>query len=303
MDFSIPQQVHYTNKNRASIQEIADGLVALDSLIRQTPSVLEALFPDYKIESVEIYLDEFRSGSIWEDLVVKFIFGNQKNFDSAIGAAREKLGMEEVMSDPQVLSAIILVMVLSGGLYWLGKRSKNKPEKRAAIEANNNTVIQIGSGMVGLDADEFRALIDNAVQDKNQLAKDAARIVKPAKRDPNGYIEFGDNPGLKITSESVKAMPDYVQDDEPEEIVEDYDGLLLELRAIDLDHTKSGWRVRAPDLSDRRIKLQLDPSVMPDDLFNKRQIRGKVTVVFRSDNAGQKIPRLIFLREVIEDDV
>lgn len=302
MDFSIRQQVHYTNKNRASIQEIADGLVALDSLIRQTPTVLEALFPDYKIESVEIYLDEFRSGSIWEDLVVKFIFGNQENFDSAISGVREKLGMEEVMSDPQVLSAIILVMVLGGGLYWLGKRSKDKPEKRAAIEANNNTIIQIGSGMVGLDADEFRTLIENAVEDKNKLARDAARIVKPAKGDPDGYIEFGDNPSLRITRESVRAMPEYVQEPEPEESVEDYDSLLLELRAIDLDHTKSGWRVIAPDLSERRIKLQLDPSVRADDLFNQRQIRGNVTVIFHPDKAGKKVPRLIFLREVIGDD-
>jgi hypothetical protein len=298
MDFSIRQQIYYTNKNRASIQEIADGLVALDSLIRQTPSVLEALFPDYKIASVEIYLDEFKAGSIWEDLVVKFIFGSQANFDKAIGEARESLGLENVMSDPQVLTAIIIAMILAGGMYQLGKRSK---EKKAAIEANNNTIIQIGSGMVGLDAEEFSALIDNAIKDKNQLARDAVRIVKPAKGDPDAQIEFGDNPGLTITNAAVRAMPEYAQDPEPEELVEDFDDLLLELRAIDLDHTKSGWRVRAPDLGDRRIKLQLDPAVRPDDLFNRRQIRGRVTVVFQPNKAGQRVPRLVFLREVIEE--
>lgn len=46
MDFSIHQQLYYSNKNKASIKEIAEGLVALDSLIRQTSPVLEALFPD-----------------------------------------------------------------------------------------------------------------------------------------------------------------------------------------------------------------------------------------------------------------
>ncbi|MAI32172.1 MAG: hypothetical protein CMM07_10955 [Rhodopirellula sp.] len=302
MDFSIHQQLYYSNKNKASIKEIAEGLVALDSLIRQTSPVLEALFPDYKVESIDVYLDEFRSGSIWEDLVVKFVFGSQENFDDVIGRARKKLGMEALMNNPQLFSAIVAVMILTGGAYYVGKDQNATPEKKATIEANNNTIIQIGGGMVDLEGEEFRALIENAVEDKDKLAKDAVRIVKPAKRDSQASIEFSGHPGLKISSDTVKAMPDHVQEPDKEEQVEDYEELLLELRAIDLDSTKRGWGVVAPDLSTRRVKLQLDPTVNPEDLFDKRQVRGNVTVIFGLDKAGKKFPRLIFLREIVEED-
>lgn len=206
------------------------------------------------------------------------------------------------MNNPQLFSAIVAVMILTGGAYYVGKDQNSGPEKKATIEANNNTIIQIGGGMVDLEGEEFRALIENAVEDKDKLAKDAVRIVKPAKRDPQALIEFSGHPGLRISSDTVKAMPDNVQEPDKEEQIEDYEELLLELRAIDLDSTKRGWGVVAPDLSPRRVKLQLDPTVNPEDLFDKRQVRGSVTVIFGFDKTGQKFPRLIFLREIVEEN-
>lgn len=301
MELTVHQQIYYSNKELVPIKDVAESLLALEAIIRQSPDVLEAMFPGTKIQSVEVYINELKSDSIWEDVVVKFIFGNQKKFDEFIASVRERIGMDNIMNNPQLLSSIILVMILSGGAYYLGKDKSATPEQKATIEANNNTIIQIGAGMVDLSAEDFKAIIDSAIKDKEKLAKNAIKVVNPAKRDPEASITFNDNKELRIQNESVKAMPRFVQEPEDEEYIEDYNNIDLEIRAIDLDSTKRGWAVVVPDLHKRRVRLQLDPTVSPEDLLDKRKVNANVTVIFGHDKEYNKIPKLVFLREIIAE--
>jgi hypothetical protein len=298
MELTVHQQIYYSNKKLVPIREVAESLLALESVIRQSPDVLEAMFPGTKIEAVEVFINELKSDSIWEDVVIKFIFGNQKKFDEFIANVRERIGMDNIMNNPQLLSSIILVMILTGGAYYLGKDKTATPEQKATIEANNNTIIQIGAGMVDLEGEDFKALIEGAIKDKDKLAKSAIRVVKPAKLDPEASITFNDNTELQISNESVKAMPRYVQEPEEEEFIEDFKDIELEIRAIDLDSTKRGWAVVVPELHKKRVRLQLDPTVNPDDLLDKRSVIANVTIIFGHDKDYNKIPKLVFLREI-----
>ena len=299
MELTVHQQIYYSNKELVPIKDVAESLLALEAIIRQSPDVLEAMFPGTKIQSVEIYINELKSDSIWEDVVIKFIFGNQQKFDEFIANVRERVGMDNIMNNPQLLSSIILVMILSGGAYYLGKDKSASPQQKATIEANNNTIIQIGSGMVELNSEDFKAIIDSAIKDKDKLAKNAIKVVNPAKRDPEASITFNGNEELRINNESVKAMPRSIQEPENEEFIEDYKNIELEIRAIDLDSTKRGWAVVVPDLHKKRVRLQLDPTVDPEDLLDKRKVNANVTVIFGHDKEYNKVPKLVFLREII----
>jgi uncharacterized protein (UPF0333 family) len=299
MEIIVHQQIYYSNKELVPIKDVAESLLALEAIIRQSPDILEAMFPGTKIQSVEIYINELKSDSIWEDVVVKFIFGNQQKFDEFIVSARERIGMDNIMNNPQLLSTIILVMILSGGAYYLGKDKSATPQQKATIEANNNTIIQIGAGMVELSSEDFKAIIESAIKDKDKLSKNAIKVVNPAARDPEASITFNGNEELRIENQSVKAMPRFVQEPEDEEYIEDYKNIELEIRAIDLDSTKRGWAVVVPDLHKRRVRLQLDPSVNPEDLLDKRKVNADVTVIFGHDKEYNKIPKLVFLRVII----
>lgn len=299
MELTVHQQIYYSNKELVPIKNVAESLLALEAIIRQSPDVLEAMFPGTKIQSVEIYINELKSDSIWEDVVIKFIFGNQQKFDEFIANVRERIGMDNIMNNPQLLSSIILVMILSGGAYYLGKDKSASPQQKATIEANNNTIIQIGAGMVELNSEDFKAIIDSAIKDKDKLAKNAIKVVNPAKRDPEASITFNRNEELRINNESVKAMPRSIQEPEDEEFIEDYKNIELEIRAIDLDSTKRGWAVVVPDFHKKRVRLQLDPTVDPEDLFDKRKVNADVTVIFGHDKEYNKVPKLVFLREII----
>jgi Mor family transcriptional regulator len=301
MEITINQQLYYSNKDLVPIKDVAESLLALESIIRQSPEVLEALFPGTTINSVQVYINELKSDSIWEDVVIKFIFGSQEKFDEMISGLRDKAGMENIMKNPQLLSSIILVMILTGGAYYLGKDTSAQPEQKAIIEANNNTIINIGAGMLKIEAEEFKAIIEGAIKDKNKLAKNAAKIVAPAKKDSSASITFNDNTELRIEPNTVKAMPLHIQEPEEEEFIDDYEALEIEVRATDLDSTKRGWAAVAPQLSKKRIRLQLDPTINPELLAEERNITGKATVIFGHDKEYNKVPKLIFLREIIEE--
>ncbi|MES9879514.1 MAG: hypothetical protein ABW185_01375 [Sedimenticola sp.] len=300
MEIVIHQQIYYSNKELVPIREVAESLLALEAVIRQSPDVLETIFPGTKIDAVEIFINELRSDSIWEDVVIKFVFGSQEKFDQFVSSLREKVGMDNIMNNPQLLSSIILVMLLTGGAYYLGKDKSATPQQKATIEANNNTIINIGAGMLELEAEEFKALIGGAIKDKDKLAKNAIRVIKPAKLDPNASITFNDNKLLRIESKTVEAMPRYVSEPEQEEFIEDFEVIDLEVRATDLDSTKRGWAVVIPDFGKKRVRLQLDPTVSPEEVLEHRKFKGKVTIIFGHDKEYNKIPKLVFLRAINE---
>ncbi len=300
MEIVIHQQIYYSNKELVPIREVAESLLALEAVIRQSPDVLESIFPGTKIDAVEVFIKELRSDSIWEDVVIKFVFGSQDKFDQFVSSLREKVGMDNIMNNPQLLSSILLIMLLTGGAYYLGKDKNATPEQKATIEANNNTIINIGAGMLELEADEFKALIEGAIKDKDKLAKNAIRVIKPAKRDPEANITFNGNKELRIESKTVDAMPRFVSEPEQEEFIEDFEAIDLEVRATDLDSTKRGWAVVVPDLGKKRVRLQLDPTVSPEEVLEKRKFSGNVTIIFGHDKEYNKIPKLVFLRAINE---
>lgn len=300
MELVIGQQVYYSNKDWVPVSEIAASLIAMESIIKQSPEVFEALFPGTLIQQIDVYVRELRSDSIYEDLVVKFIFGSQENLDNFIKDIRHKVGLEKAMENPKVFGAVILAIIFIGGAYAIGKSSTN-PDKKALIEANNNTIIQIGAEAVELDPDSFIKIIDAALKDRKKLAKDVSEVVKPAKRDSSATITLNDDPSLRIERPFIETMPEVLEPEEPEEVVVDYENLLMELRALDLDKNNTGWFVNLPEIgeqSTKRVRMQLDVHISRQELFQKSFIRGSATVVYRVDPKVGKVPKLVFLREI-----
>ncbi len=296
MEITISQQVYYSNKELVPLREIADSLIALESVIKQSPDVLERLFSGTKISGVEVFLNELRSDSIWEDVVIKFIFGSQAKLDQIITDARSKIGLELLSQKPKLLSAIILAMILSGGSYYVGKYRADSTEQKVTIEGNNNTVINIGADLLNMPTKEFRNAIDTAVKDKDKLARDAAKVILPAKRDMGAHIKFNNDEQLQVTNDTVKAIPRHVIEPEPEEFIEEINNAEIIIRAADLDSFKRGWAVVVPSLSDRRVRLQLDSRIDTEFLMLHPHLKGNITVVMTYDNEKKKIPKLVFLK-------
>ncbi len=298
----ISQNIYYSNKEYVTVGEIANSLIALENIIKETPSVLEALFPDSSIMDVKVFVKELKSDSIFEDILVRFLFGDQKRLNEFIDNARERLGIKKAMENPKILSAVIAAMMLAGISYYLGKDVSSADAKNT-IEANNNVVIQIGASELDMTADDFIRLVETAMGNKDKIAENASQFISPAKRDKRATITFQDDKDLVITSESIAATPtpEEIAESKPNELTQELSNVELQIRAIDLDSLKTGWGAVIPAVSEKRIKLNIDPTVDISKLVPNTTMRADITLVLKR-NGDIVTPKLAFLRNIITND-
>lgn len=260
--------------------------------------MLEELFPNTHIYDVKVFVASIESGSLLEEIVIKFVFGSQQEFDAFIKSIREKCHMDILKDNKVLFSTIIIALVLAGGLYAI-KKSGGDPEKVMQIEANNNTIINLGAGMVELSPEAFRAIIETAIKKDTTLAKDAIHVIRPAKKNAAAEIIFDGNDSTKITNSTVSSVPTYLyQEDEAAEHFEDLTDAVLEVRAMDLDRKRLGWAAVVPSASKDRARLQIDAVIDLETLKGKTRLKGDVTLVWFINADGSRTLKRVILREL-----
>jgi hypothetical protein len=305
VELTTEHKIYYSNRAGIPLAEVAEALIALDGILRHSPQVLEKLFPGIKVLDMNIFIDKIESGSLLETILIKFVFGSQEKFEQTLINAREKLQMDRLINNKGVVAAIAAATILTTGIYCVKKDSPSGNKDTKAIEMNNNIIVNVGAGMTQMDPEQFRAVIEASLKGKeDKIAENAIRVVRPAKREPGSIITFDGNQALTLTPEAIAAYPAHRPEPEPEEILENFDGVELSIRATDLDSNKKGWAAVIPLISDKRLRLQIDPSINPYDLIARPKLKANVTVLFRKADNGVKAPRLIYLNEVVtpEDD-
>jgi hypothetical protein len=297
VDLVTGQSIYYSNKNHLPLEDVAESLLALKSIIEVTPFVLERLSPGLSIQRTHVFVNEVKAGSLWEDLIVKFVWGNQEKLNQDITELRSELKVDSLLNNRLLIGTIIGALVTGGGLYLLKKFSGSEEQKQI-LQANQNIFIVSGAAQAGVSEDQFKSILDTAILKNPQVAKDAVRVVRPAKREGDVSIVFNRDSSSEIGNRAIKAMPSNAPEEEQLETVEDYENVEIQIRAIDLDSTKRGWAAVVPSVASRRTKMHLDPHIKLTDLLGKTAIKGDVTVVFRSDDVGTRVPVLIFLRDI-----
>ena len=276
---------------------MAESLLALQSFIKATPDVLERIIPGLQIQRVDVFVNEIKSGSLLEDLVVKFIWGNQESFDQHVADLRKDLKVDALLANKTLVGAVIGALVIGGGIYVANKMTAREEQKQT-LQAVQNVFIVNGANLSGVDEQKFRSAIQEVLYKNDHLQKDAVKVVKPAKRDAEATIVFNNDPVATIDNKAVRAMPGSALDEAREEEMDDFTDVEIEIRATDLDSNKRGWGAVVPSVSPRRVRMHLDPEIKIYDLLGKQSIRGDITVIYRRDDKGTRFPTLVFLRSI-----
>ena len=72
----------------------------------------------------------------------------------------------------------------------------------------------------------------------------------------------------------------------------------MQIRATDLDSVRRGWAAVIPIFGDRRVKVHLEMNVPPEKLAGKKAVRADLTVVFKTDKTGERVPVLAHVRRI-----
>jgi len=280
-------ELYYDNKNHISIPELVKALNGLNGIVRQLPSVLKEIY-GVEVESSTVLISKVEAGSLWQDFLIALNFGSKEEMEKAT---------HQFGKDHPVLKNVITVLVAALVLWALLEATSRVGGDTTNLEANNNVIINIGAGEVGLTPEGLKSVLENAIKDKDAAARASLNLVSPAKSDPDATLRFAgrDDPTpLKISAASIKETPATLQ--ELHEFREAHiDNAIISVRAIDLDNRTKGWFGLISN-NKNRLPIALDPAINAAEIHGT--IYADIILMYerRSDSAPFKPVKIAIKR-------
>ncbi|OYQ81777.1 hypothetical protein B9T19_03705 [Ignatzschineria sp. F8392] len=307
--------IKYETDQYIPLNEIIKALSSLEVLLSKSDKIVSELI-NIDISGQELYITRLQSGSLWEDILVKLIFKDQESLDKAIEKLRDSKMRE-----------YILGAILGGALlYGYTLLTSNNQASNVVSDTNQSNIIQDSdnSNIFNFHGDvideETREIINEVIQES--FAKDPASVAKqtinffePARKDPEAKISMGGDTELPsvISKEVINTVPEkYKKPDNKD--VKELDDVKISFRAKDLDSNKAGWAgviesvgdfgdsgIDLDDIGDGRLKVELDPLLDPDDIFEQDYIYANISLERKYDQASNKLrPTRIIIRSILD---
>ncbi|SMY16094.1 hypothetical protein [Photobacterium aquimaris] len=302
------EKIYYSNKQHIPLDTVIASLQGYSELIKMLPTVLEHLDSQLVIEDIKVYIDEIKSGSLWEVLLIGLAFGSQQSLDSHLTGvndwSHEKL-MNAGITDKNirngliVLVAILAVSGASMAMEHMKKLLGGRNDSAATIQANNNIFINIGADAYGTTSDAIQSAIAHAinVHGQTKVAKEARKIIAPAKLEQGAEVKFfseanaSEDPVITFDKKLVEALPNY--DFNEGDVSIPQDGVEVFITSMDLERHKSGWAAHIPSISEnKRIPISFNSNENLDQIALDRNYRADIRVVYvRDKKSGDLKPK------------
>lgn len=290
--FESTHRVYYNTKNPVPIKDVIIALQGLEGVLKSLPKVMTGL-TGVEIDGVEFLVQSIESGSLIEDIAIKFFFKDRAGLDAFV----EKMGANKMVKGGVIAAAL-------AGLVGYGLHAAMSGKPSPNITANNNVIINIGAGEVNMTPEQFTAVVKAAVGDKKGVAESALKFINPARKDPGSTVVF-DEPGsedktaqkIEFSASAISEAPARIELDANERL-EEYKGATLTIRATNLDSKKTGWAGKLGH-REERLPIELDPSVSESEIFGRATVIVDAALVFKEKGRSRELkPARIYIRKV-----
>lgn len=309
MEIVFPHEVSFSNKEKISVGDVANSLIANEQILISIGRVLEFCFHGLTVEKINI---EFRSASInsplTEALGAGILVTYQEDLKREVPQMIEALtGIHSDGKYDTLITVIFLILVMHGieKAWDIFKNSKKGVEKSplpAPIYNNYGTLIQTGGDMMGIPSAHLAAAVQKAIPPKQvkNFARTVLEFIQPAKRERGAVIEGA---GLTIDAATIEAAPsplDIALDENDEETNTPFERCEVVIHATDIDHNASGWAGHVPGVWEKQLRMKLFPAIPPGRLFGKEKITADIIVVSKRDSEGHYVPYLFHVVRVYD---
>lgn len=281
------ENVYYSTKKPVTVKEIIESLQGLEFVVKQTRGTLQKL-TDCKIDNVQLYVDELKSGSLIEDVIVRVFFGSEEEKNKFCEKIHEKIGDGKMRN---TIITAVLVGIIGYGIYLAIKPS----DPNYVINANNNVIINIGDSQK-ITNEKLTEIIRDSITNQKSLAQNTIKVLSPARTDESSSIQIGDM--ATIPASTIMKTPTELNLQPLTDVV-DYNDVPVIIRAMDLDKSNKGWGGIIVDKVDQRTKITFDPNIDINILAGRSSFMADVTVIKTLTNKDNEYkPTEIFIRSI-----
>lgn len=281
------ENFYYSTKKPVTVKEIIESLQGLEFVVKQTRGTLQKL-TDCKIDDVQLYVDELKSGSLIEDVIVRVFFGSEEEKNKFCEKIHEKIGDGKMRN---TIITAVLVGIIGYGIYLAIKPS----DPNYVINANHNVNINIGDSQK-ITNEELTEIIRDSITNQKSLAQNTIKVLSPARTDESSSIQIGDM--ATIPASTIMKTPTELNLQPLTDVV-DYNDVPVIIRAMDLDKSNKGWGGIIVDKVDQRTKITFDPNIDINILAGRSSFMADVTVIKTLTNKDNEYkPTEIFIRSI-----
>lgn len=281
------ENFYYSTKKPVTVKEIIESLQGLEFVVKQTRGTLQKL-TDCKIDNVQLYVDELKSGSLIEDVIVRVFFGSEEEKNKFCEKIHEKIGDGKMRN---TIITAVLVGIIGYGIYLAIKPS----DPNYVINANHNVNINIGDSQK-ITNEELTEIIRDSITNQKSLAQNTIKVLSPARTDESSSIQIGDM--ATIPASTIMKTPTELNLQPLTDVV-DYNDVPVIIRAMDLDKSNKGWGGIIVDKVDQRTKITFDPNIDINILAGRSSFMADVTVIKTLTNKDNEYkPTEIFIRSI-----
>ncbi len=270
---------------------VADSMLGLDAVIKKSAQVLAKML-DIRVKDSDVFISSIGIGSLDENLLVRFFLGKGKVADANLEKLREFLGLKK-MTPKKLIGWIIAGVILYGSYQWyLGAPAK--PEATYHFENSFNNL----GKEAGIKPEEVLALLQSAVRNPEDLKKQIVKLTHPAGTTEPTSLSVDRESSFTLPQEITASVPptyDRAPEDEP---FKSFDNIQIVIRAVDLDRPGQGWAAIVPDVSDKRLPVQLEDGVDPLKVPVGKYTTADITVIYKVDGKGNKTPKKYLLKKL-----
>ncbi len=301
MQIKLYHSLAYTTNGLVPVHLVAKSLLANERLIHESLRILEGLETGFQISSVQISVAKLSNESpLKEFMAIALIGAYQHDLEKEVPQLIQTLTGHHI---PDGQATVVTVLVFLVALYLIDAAIERlMPGKSVkAIKAEYEEKIHLAAKMLSLAPERIEEVIcarfDNGRN--KSLVNKVYDFFSPAKIESGTEIVAGKDVSIKTAA--IQEIPSTL-DVEQLEAANSYplDAAVIEIHRADRDENKHGWRAIIQDVSDKKIRMELDPSINPDELYGKKIFRGNVMVIEELQDGGDYQIKAYNLLRVIE---
>jgi hypothetical protein len=303
LEHTFTHSLTYEFEDKATIPEIAASLLANERFIKDAFVILETCHPGLEISKLEVRLAEVAQRSPLKEIITAaVVFGFQEDLEEEVPEFIEMLtGITISEKYDSMITVIVVAITLWGVLNLIEKlfKKKSAPNTEEAYQKVTN----VAGDLIQVTGDNVRGAIEERVGGKRKrtTVRSARDIFLPAKKHGATSIEAGRD--LTISAAVIDEVPSELDEEMFKPTMEEFDipRTTVSLRAHDLDRSKAGWAGVVSAVSEKRVKIQIDPSVSADTLFTREEVVAAVRVYQMENDEGDMAPYLYVIQEIHDD--
>ena len=283
MQVDIPIKVEYQTPATVPIGDVIDSLIAMRLLLEEGSYNLGHFVPGLTVEKVSINVRSISQESpLREILLVSLFLAFQKQLEAEVPAAIEKLiGIQISDQYDTIITVSALILVFYGAAF--AKDLISEAATKSSLREQLDNLVSELADSIGSSPEIVRKKLDERYKPKGRLkvlTTSAVNFFRPSKSQDNAPIVFGER---RIEPRLIADVPqEHIYNEATKlEKSRNFHAVALDLHAQDRDKDSSGWAAIPIGISNRRLKMKLVDGVTPDQIWNRNNVKGDITVKYR----------------------